>query len=558
LIYAFGTEDGQLRLTTTGGSGSWKNIDPAGALPARYVSGLAFSPSDTNTLYVTFSGFDASTPGRPGHLFKTVNVFASTPTWTDVSPPVDQPNNCLAIDPNNAGNIFAGADIGIWNSPNGGISWFHLGPASGLPNVAVYDLRFNSNSQLTAFTHGRGAYLYSAINIPIIVFVRENFHPTPNCLTCPPDAPWLNPGDLVSVEIPLQGVLPIDTVDLKATLLPSAQITPITGTQDYGVVKGQGQSVKRVFKFIAGGGGHGVPGPFVQAVFQLQDQGMNLGQVAASFRLGAPSHPLVEDFEVAPPLILPPGWTSVATGADSLWATTTNPPPNLPDFGEDAPLPSAPNTSAVVSDAPGVGQSFLTSPPFTVATAQAQLFFRAAFVVSNAFDGGILEIAVGSLGFQEIVQAGGSFVKDGYNAVLNDFNPLGPRPAWSGDSGGWLPVLVNLPPSAAGQSVQLRWHFAGSRGRAGGAWYVDSVLVTEPICLPPVTDLAILNPALRGNFFTFAINTVSNRNYVIEFKTDLTNPQWQTLETLAGNGNRQTVTVPLGPDSRRFYRFRLQ
>ena len=78
LVYAFGTEDGQLRITSNGGA-SWNDLDPGNAVPGRYVSGLAFSPVDTNTLYVTLSGFDEGTPGSPGHLFKTVNAFASPP-----------------------------------------------------------------------------------------------------------------------------------------------------------------------------------------------------------------------------------------------------------------------------------------------------------------------------------------------------------------------------------------------------------------------------------------------------------------------------------------------
>jgi hypothetical protein len=150
-------------------------------------------------------------------------------------------------------------------------------------------------------------------------------------------------------------------------------------------------------------------------------------------------------------------------------------------------------------------------------------------------------------------------VKDGYNAVLNDFNPLGLRPAWSGNSGGWLPVIVNLPSSAAGQNVQLRWHFAGSRGMANGGWFVDSVLVTDPICLPPVSNPIILNPRLAsGGSFTFAINTVSNRNYVIQYETNVAGGAWQTLEILPGNGSQQTVSVPIGPDMQRFYRFIVQ
>ncbi len=564
IIYTFGAEDGRLFITSNGGA-TWSDLDPGNSIPNRYVSGIAFNPVNPNILYVSISGYDESIPGQPGHLFKTTNALAAVPVWTNVSPPVDLPNNCVAIDPNSQMSIFVGTDIGVWQSGDGGGTWTHFGPTDGMPNVAVYDLRFNVNSQLTAFTHGRGAYLLSKINIPILEWAGPNFHPTPNCLTCPPDQIWINPGDEISFEVSLQGILPIDTVDLIATMLPSAQITPITGTQDYGVVKGQGASISRMYRFIVNGsvGGPGAAPPAgnscggtVQAVFALQDQGASLGQVSIPFRLGTPSHPLVEDFEENPPPALSPGWSSSAVGAFPPWVNTTNRPANVPDVGEDEfPPPPSTNTSAFVPDSPGTGQSFLTSPPFAVATSQAQLYFRESFGVSNGVDGGILEIAIGAQPFQDIILAGGSFVEDGYNTTLNDHSPLGPRPAWSGDSGGWLPVIANLPPSAAGQSVQLRWHFATSSGLPGGGWYVDSMVVTEPLCLPPVANPVIINPVHSGNNFRFAINTVTNRSYVVEYKTNLNDANWQMLETLPGNGNQQIVSDPIGPDQQRFYRF---
>lgn len=558
LIYAYGTEDGQLRITSNGG-GTWINPDPAAVLPGRYISGLAFSPNNANTLYVTFSGFNEGTPGYSGHLFKTANAFASPPTWVDVSPPVDLPNNCVAIDPNNAANIYVGTDIGVWNTGDGGVSWTHYGPSSGMPNVAVYDLRFNEASKLTAFTHGRGAYVFTAFNIPIIGGSARSLHPYFGCLTCPPDQFWFNPGDLETVGIPLQGILPVDTVDLKATLLPSAGVTPITGTQDYGQLIGQGASVSRTFQFVAGvSGGPGLAGDACgdteQLVFQLSDQGVNLGQVTIPFRLGTPSHPLVEDFEELPPPELPPGWSSMVSGTGVPWMTTSNQPPSLPGTGEDDSAGPPPNTSAMVPDVPG--ESFLLSPPFLIATPTAQLYFRQAFGVADVADGLVLEIAIGSLPFVDILQAGGSFVQAGYNSVIS--TPLAERAAWSGSSGGWIPVIVNLPPAAAGQPVQLRWHFIGTQGLATGAWFIDSVYITEPLCLPPVSNPVIINPAVIGGFFTFAINTVAGRNYVIEYKTNLTEVAWLTLQTLPGNGSQQIISVPIGSDSKRFYRFHLQ
>jgi photosystem II stability/assembly factor-like uncharacterized protein len=570
LMYAYGTEDGQLLITANGG-GTWNNLDPGNVLPGRYVSGMAFSPLDTNTLYVSFSGYDESTPGHPGHLFKTSNAFAATPVWTNVSPPVDLPNDCVALDPNIPGNVYVGADQGVWNSGDGGKTWTHYGPATGMPNVPVYDLQFTSGGQLKAFTHGRGAYIFSSINLPIVVFpVGAIFHPTPNCLTCPPDIMWINPGDLESISVPLENIVQVNTVDLQVTMLPTSSVSPVSGTQDYGAVAGQGATVSRTFQFIAGGGagGPGVPagsgnacGDTGQIVLQLQDQGVDLGQVTIPFRFGVPNHPLIEDFEEVPPPppMLSPGWTSMPSGSAVPWSRTLNPPPNIEQVGgEDGfAQPAAQNTSVFVPDTPGVGQSYLTSPPFSVQTPEAQVYFREAFDVSNAYDGGILEVAIGSGPFQEILSAGGSFVKDGYNMTLKDNNPLGPRPGWSGNSGGWVPVLVNLPPTAAGQDVQLRWHFAGSRGMPNGAWFVDSVDVTEPVCLPAVSNPVIVNPALNGHNFTFGINTVSGRNYVIEYTTSLTGAAWQTLETLPGNNSLQTISIPISSNTL-FFRFIVQ
>ena len=76
--YAFGTGDGTLRLTFDGGA-NWRVIDAANAVPNRYVTALAFDPTNANVLYVTLSGFDEGTSGQPGHLFKTDDALGPPP-----------------------------------------------------------------------------------------------------------------------------------------------------------------------------------------------------------------------------------------------------------------------------------------------------------------------------------------------------------------------------------------------------------------------------------------------------------------------------------------------
>lgn len=159
--YAFGTSTGALRITMDGGT-NWTDLDPAGDVPGRYVTDLAFDPTDANVLYVTLSGFDAATPGAPGHVFKTTDALAAMPSWTDVSPPVDLPHNAIVVDPSDVSIVWVGTDLGVWRSANGGGSWTHHGPVQGMPNVAVFDLQVNqATDRLVAFTHGRGAFVFA-------------------------------------------------------------------------------------------------------------------------------------------------------------------------------------------------------------------------------------------------------------------------------------------------------------------------------------------------------------------------------------------------------------
>jgi hypothetical protein len=567
LIYAFGGEDGQLRITFNGG-GAWSDLDPGGGVPNRYVSGLAFSPTNSNVLYVTLSGFDEGTPGHPGHLFKTANANAGTPTWVDLSPPVNLPNNCIAIGTNNPARIFVGTDIGLWESGSAGSSWTFHGPSHAMPNVAVFDVRIDAKGGVVAFTHGRGAYrLGYEFNPPIIIWDQFacKFCPRPPCLSCPFEL-WADLIDPVIFELPLRSILPIDTEDLNVSMIRTEQITPLEGTQKYGALAGQGAAVSKTFSFqvnVAGQAG-GLSesavapscGDTIQVVFQLKDRSNDLGQITVPFRIGRPSYPLLEDSEQARLPELPKGWISSGAAAGAGWNSTTNPPPNTLPRGEeeDAVFDEELNVS-VFTRADTAGQTYLISPTFTVGSSRAQLYFQQAFELADPTDGGVLEIAIGTQSFQDILQAGGEFVDDGYNTILSDQNPLGPRPAWSGDSGGWVPVTVNLPPRAAGQPVRLRWQLATARGLANGFWFLDSILVTEPFC--PSRDLVIVNPLMRQGRFTFGINTETSHTYFIECKTNLTDAAWQFLQSIGGDGNLQTIVVP-ATGGQRFYRFRRQ
>ena len=157
--YAYGVANGAMKITQDGGS-TWTDLDPSGQIPDRRITDVAFDPADANVLYVTISGF-----GPEGHLFRSDNALSASPTWTEISPPIDTPHNTVVAAGD--GNLYVGTDFGVWVSNDDGANWAYEGPADGLPNVVIYDLQYSAdNSQLIAFTHGRGAFT-RAVSTPI-------------------------------------------------------------------------------------------------------------------------------------------------------------------------------------------------------------------------------------------------------------------------------------------------------------------------------------------------------------------------------------------------------
>ncbi len=99
-----------------------------------------------------------------------------------------------------------------------------------------------------------------------------------------------------------------------------------------------------------------------------------------------------------------------------------------------------------------------------------------------AFDGGVLEISIGGGAFNDVILSGGSFVTGGYNtAVATQFgSPIAGRNAWSGStSGAFIPSTVNLPPSAAGQNVVLRWRMASDSSVSKTGWRIDGISISR-------------------------------------------------------------------------------
>jgi photosystem II stability/assembly factor-like uncharacterized protein len=152
-VRLIGLTNGTVFSTSTG---SATLTQMSGGFPARYVGRTAIDPSNASIGYVTFNGYGVAA-GQ--HVFKTTNLSAATPTWAVSGNGIpDVPVNAFAIDPTNSSNLYAGTDIGVYASTDGGANWLPINNGQ-LPRVAVFDMAIQPTSKILRIaTHGRGIW----------------------------------------------------------------------------------------------------------------------------------------------------------------------------------------------------------------------------------------------------------------------------------------------------------------------------------------------------------------------------------------------------------------
>ena len=153
-----GTDDGNLQLTIDGGK-NWANLiknvpNVAANSPVSHVE-----PSRTNarTAYVSFDRhmFDDFRP----YIFRTTDAGKN---WTSVSGnlPAKAYVQVVREDPKNSNLLYAGTELGLFASYNGGKDWLALN-LKNLPNVAVHDIVVHPReNDLILATHGRSIWIF--------------------------------------------------------------------------------------------------------------------------------------------------------------------------------------------------------------------------------------------------------------------------------------------------------------------------------------------------------------------------------------------------------------
>jgi len=267
------------------------------------------------------------------------------------------------------------------------------------------------------------------------------------------------------------------TADLTVTLLPTGGVTSPGPPQTYGLLTPGGPSVSRPFSFIVDPSV--TCGDAVHLTFQLRDGSEDLGSVTAEIQTGRPKIAFQQNFDRQHLAQLPERWTKSATEGALNWKLST------------ARAQSG-TRSAFSPDPIYAGVNEMATPVFRIYGADARLTFRnfydleTTFLRNRLYDGSVLEIRIGNNAWQDILAAGGSFTSGGYDGTIDSCcqNPLSGRMGWSGKSGvnqnaQFITSSAELPPSAAGQAVQLRWRVGTDVGGFREGQYIDDVVVKD-------------------------------------------------------------------------------
>jgi hypothetical protein len=375
-----------------------------------------------------------------------------------------------------------------------------------------------------------------------------------NCL---PTNGVIDPGETVTVNFTLQNIGTVNTTNLIATLQAGGGIDLPGGPAVYGALPAGGAPVSQPLAFTAGG----VCGGTITATLQLQDGPASLGSVSFTFPLGqfVPVVPLTQNFDGVTPPALPANWTTSVEGGQVAWITTNG-------------VADTPPNSAFAQAVTNAGIADLFSPVIPIATSSAQLVFRNnydlevnPYAPTEALDGGVLEIQIGTNAFTDILAAGGSFVTNGYDCTIapsqrrrqsiaqppmleRQFRRICHDDGQSSRRGGRAEHPVE---------VALR-HRHRQRLRLGGLvdrHHLDHRRRELHLLRRPVGAAASPARKFNGTNFTFSFQTASNQTYVVEYNNTLSGGAWTPVQTFTGDGTIQFITNGLN-SSQGYYRLR--
>ena len=134
----------------------WQRIDQTSTNdPGRFPTSIYVDPANPNHAWISYSGYNGTTPAQPGHVFE-VTWTGAVATWAGVGLS-SQPNLPVTdlVRDDLTGTLYAANDFGVMKYD--GTSWSVAG--QGLPMVEVPGLTIVPSQRLLyAATHGRSIW----------------------------------------------------------------------------------------------------------------------------------------------------------------------------------------------------------------------------------------------------------------------------------------------------------------------------------------------------------------------------------------------------------------
>lgn len=181
---------------------------------------------------------------------------------------------------------------------------------------------------------------------------------------------------------------------------------------------------------------------------------------------------------------LPTGWSTGTTGGAIAWRSSSD--------------ESQSGTHSIFAEGtPSRSTSTLTSSPFTLGNFGSTLSFFHRHDSEERWDGGVLEASLDSGPWFDLPEHNAvSVVSGDYSATMRRSanSDIAGRRAWTGDSGGFIESIFELPAAWSGQSIRFRWILAHDASSSNGGWFVDDVTLTtiQITCEPHRPELEIL------------------------------------------------------------------
>ncbi|HWP37712.1 MAG TPA: hypothetical protein VNL18_09215 [Gemmatimonadales bacterium] len=150
-----GTDDGLIQVSEDGGA-NWRRIERVPGVPdTAFVSRVAPSQHDVNTVYASFDNHKAG-DYRP-YVVKSTDLGR---TWTSISGNLPERGTVYVVieDHKDRNLLFAGTEFGLYFTNDGGKGWTRL--RGGLPTIQVRDLAIQKrDDDLVVATFGRSFYV---------------------------------------------------------------------------------------------------------------------------------------------------------------------------------------------------------------------------------------------------------------------------------------------------------------------------------------------------------------------------------------------------------------